>query len=130
MSPEQIRGDAVDIRSDLYGVGVLLFLMLIGQPPFRGDTAEAVEEAHLQGRVLIPEETRQSHSQLSQLLERLLAKEAKDRPQNAAALEASLLQLGATHRPLEVASRLRGQERRITSCESDCLTQTTRLTSS
>jgi eukaryotic-like serine/threonine-protein kinase len=104
MSPEQISGDTVDIRSDLYAAGVLLFELLTGYPPFRGDTIEAIEEQHLRGNLLIPPQIKQAHEQLPQLLQSLLAKKAKDRPQNAKSLEQSLLRMGATHRPLDIAS--------------------------
>lgn len=101
MSPEQIRGDIVDIRSDLYAAGVLLFELLTGNPPFRGETIEAIEKQHLQGDLLIPPHIRQAHEQLPQLLQSLLAKEVKDRPQSAKSLGQSLLQIGATRRPLD-----------------------------
>ena len=111
MSPEQIRGDSVDIRSDLYAAGILLFELLAGYPPFRGHTIEAIEEQHLHGNLLIPEEIRQVHEQLPQFLQSLLAKEAKDRPQSAMSLRQNLLQLGATHRPLDIAFLLpRGKD--------------------
>lgn len=47
MSPEQIRAEKLDQRSDLYSLGVTCYHMLCGQPPFRGDTAMAVAVQHL-----------------------------------------------------------------------------------
>ena len=41
-SPEQFAGDGVDIRSDLYSLGVTLWEMLIGRTPFRGSSVEVM----------------------------------------------------------------------------------------
>lgn len=47
MSPEQIAGDIVDARADLYSVGIILYELLVGQHPFEGTSSTAVMVAHL-----------------------------------------------------------------------------------
>lgn len=50
MSPEQIRGQAVDARTDVYGLGTLTFYMLTGEPPFPGNRGEAMSKHLLEER--------------------------------------------------------------------------------
>ena len=47
MSPEQIRGRPVDVRTDLYAAGIMMFEMLTGQVPFTGSTDFDVEKLHV-----------------------------------------------------------------------------------
>lgn len=47
MSPEQIRGQPVDARSDIFSCGAVLYEMVTGQPPFSGETIERIREAIL-----------------------------------------------------------------------------------
>src|SRR3954470_17415767 len=48
MAPEQIRGDAIDERADIYALGVVLYHLLTGQYPFRADTMADIERQHLE----------------------------------------------------------------------------------
>jgi serine/threonine-protein kinase len=49
MSPEQVQGERGDARSDVYAWGVMMYEMLTGHVPFRGDNSLAVMASHMQG---------------------------------------------------------------------------------
>lgn len=102
MSPEQIRGEQLDVRSDLYSLGILLFQMLTGKPPFENETTGIIEKWHLEGKLNIPAEILENQKSLAQLLRRLLAKSPNDRPSSAQSFEDELLHMGATSYPLRI----------------------------
>ncbi len=54
ISPEALRGQSVDARSDLYAVGIVLFELLTGEQPFNAEDSRAVARMHLQERVPAP----------------------------------------------------------------------------
>ena len=83
-SPEQFAGAGVDIRSDLYSLGVTLWEMLTGQAPFRGSLAEAMYQH--QSASLPVEQLRDVPQPLIVLLEVLLEKDPAQRFQSPAEL--------------------------------------------
>ena len=84
-SPEQARGETVDSRSDLYSTGVLLFELLTGRPPFRGDSPVAVAYQHVSEAPVPPSTIEPGISPaLDAVVLRALAKDRFERFQTAA----------------------------------------------
>ena len=91
MSPEQIKNEPVDGRSDLYSVGVSLYEMVTGQKPFPADTAFSAMQAHLLTPPRPPVELRPDlPSAISQLIVMAVAKDPAARFQTADAFAAAL----------------------------------------
>ncbi|HTS03736.1 MAG TPA: protein kinase [Thermoanaerobaculia bacterium] len=95
MSPEQARGEAVDERSDIYAIGIVLYEMFTGVRPIGGATPGEVMRNHLSDE---PRPVTALRPDLPALLERLvaacLAKSPDRRPPSASDLADALLRLG------------------------------------
>ena len=80
MSPEQALGERVDLRSDLYSLGVVLFEMLTGRLPFRGESPITVSMKHVNEAPPPPNEIRPELPEgVNALVLKLLAKNPDDR---------------------------------------------------
>ncbi|MEZ4298675.1 MAG: AAA family ATPase [Polyangiaceae bacterium] len=99
VAPEQIAGETVDARADLYSLGCILYECLTGSPPFRRPN---VLEQHLWRRPVPPSERLLDVPQgLEDLVLKLLEKHPEDRTGSASAVTAALVALGATRGPEE-----------------------------
>lgn len=80
MSPEQIRGEAVDERSDLYSLACTLFELVSGRPPFTGMTSNELLSKHLKAAPpMLDALDKNVTPEFAQLLKRAMAKRPKDR---------------------------------------------------
>jgi len=87
VAPEQIRGDQVDGRADVYALGCLLFETLTGTLPFTGSSDVAVVYAHLEEAPPRPSERRQGlPAAVDDVLARAMAKDPDERPESCSAL--------------------------------------------
>ena len=83
MAPEQAASQHVDRRGDLYSLGLVMFAMLAGKPPFQGAVAEVLESQRSREPPRITTLVRDVPKPLADLIERLLEKLPGRRPNNA-----------------------------------------------
>ncbi|MBY0527719.1 MAG: serine/threonine protein kinase [Gemmataceae bacterium] len=83
MSPEQIRGEDLDERADVYSFGATLYEIVTGRPPFRGASSLDLLNKHLYEKVLPPLSLNAELTEdFSALVARMLAKKQEERPAN------------------------------------------------
>src|SRR5229473_594466 len=94
MSPEQVRGEELDSRTDLFSFGVVLYEMVTGVQPFRGETSGVITEAILNRRPVAPVRLNPDISaKLEEVINKALEKDKKLRYQSAADIRTDLQRL-------------------------------------
>ncbi len=94
MSPEQVRGEELDARTDLFSFGVVLYEMVTGVLPFRGDTTGVICEAILNRTPVAPVRLNPDLSpKVVEIINKTLEKDRKLRYQNAADIRTDLQRL-------------------------------------
>lgn len=97
MSPEQIESRPLDIRSDIYSLGVTCYHLLSGAPPHSGDTALAIAMQHLNSPPTPLENVRSGlSSALARIVHQMLAKKPENRPASPSELLIALRELAST----------------------------------
>lgn len=81
MSPEQIRGQALDARSDIYSYGCVIFELLAGRPPYTSSDTNELLNKHVSAAVpAVDTVNRNATADATKLLRQMLAKKPADRP--------------------------------------------------
>ncbi|MFC1851246.1 tetratricopeptide repeat protein [candidate division CSSED10-310 bacterium] len=94
MAPEQIKGEIVDSRADLYSLGCILYELLTGLPPFFGDSIQEIIYSHLHDLPLKPSHiTAGIPQELDELIDILLTKNPRERLGYADSLATALVSL-------------------------------------
>ena len=80
ISPEQAKGGRVDNRSDIYSLGVVMYEMMSGRPPYEGESPVAVAIQHINGGAILPSTLNPNiPGGMEQIIMKAMAHELKDR---------------------------------------------------
>jgi serine/threonine-protein kinase len=91
-SPEQAQGHPVDVRSDVYSLGVMLYEMVVGKPPFAGDSPVAIAYKHVREEPIQPSRANRAVPRsLEAIIMQAMAKDPAHRYQTAEDLRNDLL---------------------------------------
>jgi eukaryotic-like serine/threonine-protein kinase len=100
LSPEQGRGEAADERSDIYSVGCLLYELLVGEPPFTGDSMVGIVFQHISEPPTPPSDANPEISaDIDAIVLKALGKNPEDRYQSAAEMKADVESILNGHSP-------------------------------
>ena len=109
MAPEQAMGGPVDARVDLYSLGLVIFAMIAGRPPFRGsDVSEVLRRQRRETPPRLSAIVPEVPTPLDELVARLLAKDPAARPANALAVGRALAAIGDAGEPAAPGGGLAG----------------------
>ncbi len=111
LSPEQARGETVDARSDVYSAGCLLYELLVGRPPFIGDSPVSVAYQHVRETPVPPSQLDPMVTpDIDAIVLKALAKDADDRYQSAREMKADIARVLAGEQATAMVPRVVPEE--------------------
>ncbi len=111
LSPEQARGETVDARSDVYSAGCLLYELLVGRPPFIGESPVSVAYQHVRENPVPPSQLDSMVTpEIDAIVLKSLAKDPDDRYQSAREMKADIARVLAGEQTTAMVPRVVPEE--------------------
>lgn len=113
MSPEQILGQILTPASDLYSLGITMYEIVTGKPPFQASNPKEVLKKHLEAKPIPPNESNPNLTdEMNRFILRLMSKKAKERPKDTSDFMAEFRGINLWKEPPETLVRTeKGEEK-------------------